>query len=230
MAAPVIRGNGGYASGTGAITPSYNGSTAVGDLALMFIETTGGETPTCSGWTAAPSSPQSVGSGTTGTKLTVLYRIVSNLATDNRTTNDPGDHCIATIVTIAVGTFNSSNPFNVSAGGTAGTATTLVSIPSVTTTVDDCLIVGATSGDLPDANGTSQFTFWSNGNLTGLTELFDVTRNAGNGGALGGFYGEKTTAGSTGVTTATASTSAVRGYVTLAIEPAPAAARRIFVM
>lgn len=217
MAVPSIRAVGAVISGTAAVTPAYPTGTAAGDLALMFCETTGGQTPTCSGWTELTS--QATGSGTAGTKATVLYRIVSDPATDNRTTNDPGDHIAARIIGITTGTFDSGDPFNTFGGSVDSSGTTSVTVTGVTTDRDECLVFAFVTGDLPDSNTTTQFASWANGSLTSVTERIDNSRSAGNGGAIGVASGSQATAGATGDFTVTATTSAVRGKICFAVQP-----------
>ena len=233
MAVPTIRGVGTVASGIGTIAPAYPTGTAAGDLVLMFIETTGGESPTCTGWSHTPSSPQATGLTTNGTKLSILYRTVSNPATDNRTTNDPGNHILARIIGITTGTFYTVDPFNTSAGGVdaIGGATNPQQISSITTTVADCLIFAAITGSLPDATGTTEFSNWTNANLASLTERIDNSTNSGNGGSLGVASGEKATAGSVGATEVDAVTtlSNFRANIQIAIAPVPPTLpRRVF--
>jgi hypothetical protein len=96
-----------------------------------------------------------------------------------------------------------------------------MSFPGVTTTVADCLIVHGCAQDT-DANSTATSGAPTNGNLTSLTERHDQTINAGAGGGIVVITGVKATAGATGNTTSTGSTSVTHAYVTLALAPRPA--------
>lgn len=216
MAIPTIRAVGAIASGTGTISPGLPTGTVAGDLLLMFVETAGGETPTCSGWTLATS--QATGSGTAGTKASILYKIAAG--SDATTTNDPGDHIAARIIGITTGTFNAGDPINDFAGGVDSSGTTSVTVGGYTTDRDDVLVFVFVTGDVdPAANGTAEFSSWANSNLSSLTERIDNVRTSGNGGALGVASGGKATAGAIGDTTVTAATSSLRGKICLGINP-----------
>ena len=130
---------------------------------------------------------------------------------------------MARIIAITAGTWNTSNPFNTSAGAVDSSATTSVSIGGVTTTVNDCLLLYGVSGSLPDGLGGAEFSSWSNGSLSSVTEQMDETTNKGNGGSLGMASGGLASFGASGAMTVTAATSAVRGKICLAIEPVAAA-------
>lgn len=219
MAAPTVRAVGGAASNTTAIAPGLPAGTVAGDLLLMFLETHGGEAITVSGWTQAPSSPQeSLGAGEQ-TRLTIFYKIAAG--GDATTTSDSGDHQIGRILGITAGTFDSANPFNVSAGD-VGSASATQTIPGATTTVDDCLVVvAACSGK--DANSTTYFSGWTNADLTSLTERVDNMTAFGGGGGIGVATGIKASAGAYAATTVTMGSLNASGHISLAIAPAAAA-------
>ncbi len=219
MAAPTVRAVGTVASGTGAITPGLPAGTVAGDLLIMFLETSN-QTITVSGWTQAPSSPQSYGAPY-NTRLTVFYKIA--VGADTRTTSDSGNHQIGRIIGITKGTFNATTPFNTSAGGTS--ASTPVSIPGSTTSVDECLIVAAAS-NWEDTGVSGRFGSWTNANLTSITERIDNNTSAGDGGGIGVATGIKATAGDYGTTTMTPG-SVGAAMISLAIQP-PAAVGSFF--
>ena len=105
------------------------------------------------------------------------------------------------------------------AGGVESTSDTSGSIPGVTTTVANALVVTALAASLPDATGTAQYSAWTNANLTSLTERVDNTRNAGNGGGLAVATGVKAAAGATGNTAVTLANSATKAMMSIAIKP-----------
>lgn len=220
MALPTIRAVGTAASGTAAISPGLPSGTVAGDLLVMALET-GKQAITVSGWTEAPDSPREAGAAPPGgSRLTLFYKIAAG--SDATTTSDSGNHQLGQIIGIQAGTFDSTTPFNVTAGSNQ-TSTTAVSIPGDTTTVNDCLILAFCTGDNPDSDTTTQFDSWANTDLANVTEQMDFTSSAGNGGAIGMASGEKATAGAYGATTATATNPADRGCISVAIAPAPAA-------
>jgi len=214
VAAPTFVAAGSVASSYNAITPALPGGIATNDILLLFLETAnqaisisnqnGGT------WTEVTNSPQSVGSGSSATRITVFWSRY-NGTQGAPTTSDSGDHQAGRIIAIR-GATTSGDPWNVTAGGVEATADTSGSIPGGTTTVANCLVVGAIATSLPDANGTSNFSAWANADLTSVTERTDNTRNSGNGGGLGIATGVKATAGAyttTGVTCGTATTKAM---------------------
>jgi hypothetical protein len=221
MALPTVRAVGTISSGSTstAATPGLPSGTVAGDFLLMFIETDN-QDATASGWTEAPSSPQTADTASASdTRLTVLYRIAQS-GRDATTTNAPGEHISARIIGITAGTYDTSNPFHQSAGGTDTTSDTSGSGPAVTTTLNDCLIIAACSnGNDPAANGTANYTI-SNASLGSVTERIDNTRIAGNGGGFGVISGTLATAGSSGNTTFTLAVASLKGMLTYAIAPA----------
>lgn len=218
---PVVRGTGAVNSGTGTIVLAEPAGTADNDLQLMFLECDGAESATCSGWAHTPSSPQVADTASaTDTKLSILYRIRSGAGT--LTTNDPGDHITGRIMNILGGTFNASNPFNTSAGGTDLTEDTSGSCPGAITTIKNCLIViAASSGFDPAVNGTTEYSGFTNANLTGIVEQIDNIRTSGNGGGIGVATGLYAGPGDYGSTTFTNANATLKAMISLAIEPAP---------
>ena len=206
------------AAGAGAITVSLPGTAAVGDLFLMLVETANQAVSAPSGWLEAPSSPQGVGTaaGTASTRISVFYCFVDGSQT-NPTIADSGDHQVAKI--ICYRGVDPVNPFNASAGSTKATASTTVTFPSVTTTVDGCRVLLIEAHALPDSNSTAIVSGHTNANLTDILEQLDQNTNAGNGGGFSLAGGTMEFAGATGTTSATLTTSAVGAHVTLALRP-----------
>jgi hypothetical protein len=163
-------------------------------------------------------SPQGTGSagGSSATCLTAFWSRY-NGTQGNPTVSDSGNHQVACMIAIR-GAASSGNPWEVTAGGVESTSDTSASIPGATTTVANTLVVVAVAGSLPDANGTSNFSGWSNASLANLTERTDNTRSSGNGGALGIATGEKVAAGAYGNTAVTHASSAVKGMLSIAIK------------
>ncbi len=227
MAAPIVRGVGATSHSAAGITPGLPTGTVEGDLLIAVIETRN-QTITMDGveWAEAPDSPQSV-TGQDTTRLTIFWVIETSGGVD-RTTNDSGNHQTGRIIGIQKDTFDavSATPFDVTAGGTQDDVTA-VSIPGDTTTIDDCLILAVATGHIPDAVGSTEFSGWTNSDLSSVTERMDDSTNRGDGGAFGAATGILATAGTFGATTATAVTSANRGVWSGAIAPAAAAAGSI---
>ncbi len=221
--APIPQAVGAMASGAAAITPLWPAHTD-NDIALLFVESCGGEAITLStpaGFVAVTNSPSSTGTTTNGTRISVFWCRATGTTMTDPVVADSGNHQIAFIETFR-GCIATGNPWDVTAATVKAAASTSVSITGVTTTVDNCLVVYAAAAD-NDANG-ARFSAEANASLTGLTERFDDGSNLGNGGGIGVWTGSKATAGATGTLTATV-TSSINAYLVLALKPAANAAR-----
>lgn len=202
-------------SGTGNVTVAWPAH-ATNDIALLFVESAGGEAVTLSAPTVfapVPGSPQSTGAGTAGTRLSVFWARATSAGMGNVTVSDPGDHVFAQILTYR-GAVTTGNPWDVTGGGVKSVAGTSLTVTGVTTTEPNTLIVQAATRD-NDANGAG-FSAQTNANLSGLTERTDDGTNAGNGGGFAVWDGRLANAGSTGSTTATV-TSSVNAFLTIAL-------------
>lgn len=116
---------------------------------------------------------------------------------------------------------DTTNPIHTSTTSTDSGTTFVAS--GVTTTVDECMIVHATTfTDDTGAYDVDSYESEANASLNSLTEKFDVffyTSASANGGEYG-LIGPKTIAGATGNTTATAdSANNYSATVTFAIQP-----------
>ncbi len=208
------------ASGTSTISPALPSGIAVNDILLMFIETANQASSISNQnggtWTAVANSPQGTGTaGGTGATMLTVYWSRYNGTQGAPTVSDSGDHQIGLILAFR-GAVTTGNPWDVTAGGTKGTASTTTTFGTVTTTVANDLIVLAASRD--DDSSSAEWSSWTNANLSGLTEQSDGGTTSGNGGGIGIATGLKATAGSTGSTTATV-TSSVDGHMTIALKP-----------
>jgi hypothetical protein len=216
VALPTFVNKGAFTSGTGNITVTLPASIAAGDLLLLFIESANEEVATPEGWNIAPSSPQGTGTAGSagGVRLSVFWRIATASESD-AVVGDSGNH--TTGIMMAFRGVDTVAPFNANAGSTAA-ATTAASFPGVTTTIIDCLIVHGCAVDT-DASSTATMGAATNANLGSITERHDQAVNTATGGGVVVITGTKATAGATGNTTATGSTSIARAYVTLALQP-----------
>jgi fibronectin type 3 domain-containing protein len=221
--APTFVAAGAVASGTGTITPALPSGIASGDILLLFAETSNQAISISNSnggtWAQVTNSPQGTGTAaaTSATRLTVFWSRY-NGTQGAPTLSDSGNHQIGRMIAIR-GAAASGNPWDVTAGGVEATSDTSGSIPGATTTVSNTLVVVAAAGSLPDATGTSNFSAWTNANLTSLTERIDNTQNPGNGGALGIATGVKATAGAYGNTAVTHASAANKAMLSIAIKP-----------
>jgi hypothetical protein len=222
-AAPTYQAVGPLVGGTGAQTvvwPTHQS----GDVALLLIETANqAATPmlsTPAGFVEVTNSPQGTGTagGTAATRLAVYWKRATTSAEASPRVADSGDHQVAIIITFR-GVIASGNPWDVTAGNVAATASTSVLIPGATTTVANTLVVAIVCNGTDTS--TAQTSGWTNANLvpTSLTERADGGSFAGNGGGFGVATGVKETAGAYGATTATLATSSVQGRMSIALKP-----------
>lgn len=218
---PTIVGVGAYQGAAGSITHTIGGTSGIsepGDLILIFLESANEAytAPAGGGYIAAPQSPIGFGAAAAAnsTRLTIFYKF-SNGAETTYVTGDSGDH--NSVGSMVIRGVDKVNPFNVSAANTAGPATALT-LPAVTTTVPETMIVLAVATDL-DLGSTAIFSALTNANLTSLTERIDGSTAQQDGGGLGVFTGLKATAGTTGTTAVTQSASEETARITLALSP-----------
>jgi Family of unknown function (DUF6701)/Concanavalin A-like lectin/glucanases superfamily len=219
-AAPAFQAAGAAVSATGSVTPAWPVH-AAGDVALLFVESAGGQVATLStaaGFVAVANSPQATGAGAAGTQITVFWARATSAAMPSPTVADPGNHVYAQILTYR-GVIASGNPWDITAGGVKTPASTSVTVTGVTTTVPNTLVVQAVARDNDSA--AAAFSAETNANLTGIAERSDAGTTSGNGGGIAVWDGVKATAGATGNTTATV-TSSINAFLTVALLPADA--------
>jgi hypothetical protein len=207
-------------TGVGAVSPAWPAH-AAGDIALLVVESAGGEAVTLStaaGFAALPNSPQATGAGTAGTRLTVFWARATSSAMTAPTIADPGDHVYARIFTYR-GAIATGSPWDVTGGGVKATDT--VTVTGVTTTVANTRIVQAATRD--DDSAAASFALQTNPTLTGIAERHDAGTTQGNGGGFAVWDGVMAAAGATGNTTSTVVNS-VNGFLTLALRPQGASA------
>jgi hypothetical protein len=220
---PTFVAKGTFTSGTAAITPGLpagiQGGVPQSDLLLLFVETANQAMAAPAGWTQVTNSPQSTGTAAAagGVRLTVFYKFAAASETAP-TLADSGDH--QTSIIMAFRGVDNTTPFNVTAGGVTTPASTAVSCPAATTTAANCLVVNAIALDA-DLASTTNLSAVANTNLSSVALQHTQTVIAGAGGGLAVVTGGKAAAGSTGSTTATDTTSEVRTYLTMALNPAP---------
>lgn len=219
--APAFQAAGAAVSAAAPVTPAWPAH-AIDDIALLFIESTGGQPATLStpaGFVAVLNSPQATGAGTAGTRLTVFWARATSTAMASPTVANPGNHVYAQILTYRA-VYASGNPWDVTGGGVKAAASTTVTVTGVTTTVANTLIVQAVARD--NNSAAAAFSLQTNGNLTGIAERSDAGTVSGNGGGFAVWDGVKAAAGATGNTTATV-TSSINAFLTVALRPATSA-------
>ena len=215
--APLFQAAGVKADGTGAVSPSWPTHQS-GDIALLIVETAGGEPATLSsaqGFASVSGSPQGDNVDINGTVLTVWWKRATTSSEPAPTVADSGNHTYAKIITFR-GAVATGNPWDVTAGNaTAGTGSASFSIPGgVTTTANTLVVAITTNSDAQSASG------WTNADLSTLTERVDEYSGLGNNGAISVATGIKVTAGTFAATTGSLSGSSRQARMAIALKAA----------
>ena len=214
-AAPAFQAAGTAVSSTSDVSVSWPAH-AIGDVALLFVESRGNEPAnlaTANGFAQVPN-PQFINSDT-GTRITVFWARATSTSMAAPQLTDPGNRSYSQIITYR-GVINTGNPWDVTGGGIKTGASTTVTVASVITTVPDTLIVQVASRNNDSA--AAAFSNQTNGNLTALTERSDAGTTQGNGGGFSVWDGVFTAAGATGATSAVV-TSSENAFLTIALKP-----------
>lgn len=218
-----VRAVGTVASGTGAISPGLPAGTVYADLLVMFLETANGAAISAAGWTQAPGSPQD--EATDLTRLTVLWRWAEGTSPAT-TTSDSGNHQIGRIIGFSgCAPWDNVSPFSATAGSTSSTSSTSATVPGVTTSVANQLLIYAI-GITRDISSTAEFSGWTNAALTSVTEQIDNATTSGTGGGIGVATGFLASPGAAGNMTATLALAGRKNYWCGALVPSVAAPPR----
>lgn len=205
----------GLFSGTGNLVVASVSGVVANDLILLFVESANQPIVAPSGYTEVFGSPIATGTANTssGVALQAFYRFT--VGSDSGTTvTDSGDH--TTAIKVVYRGVDTITPFDVDAVRTTkAIASTSSVFPAITTITDNALIVHASALNLDLASNTTTGTA-TNANLTSLTERHDQTVTTGFGGGLVILDGLLETAGDSGDTTATV-TSTTQVYLTIAL-------------
>lgn len=198
-------------SGTSNVKFSLPSTAEVGDLAMVFVETGGENTG------ASISGYSSITIRQGNTRIAVFYKVLESTAAIELEVNAANHHQYYAVC-IKKGSFDSGTPINVSTTNTQA-STKSVSITGATSTADNCLVIAASAGALPDAASSEDVKTPVNASVTELTTVVSQTTEAGDGGALFVVRGIKEAKGAYGTTTATATTEAERANTSFAIQP-----------
>jgi hypothetical protein len=193
---------------------------AVDDIGILVIETSGNDSTisvtTPSGWQSVPGSPVTDIADATGSKLQVWWKRAASTSEAGAEVPDSGDHQFARIYTFR-GCASSGNPWDVTTTGNKTTASTTATVPAVTTTVGNTLIVMIV-GRPNDSGSTTHFGVPSNANLTDIAERGEVGSVGNNGGGFVVATGVKASAGDTGTSTLTKTDSTTDTYMVIALK------------
>lgn len=215
MAAPNAQAVGTLVHGTtGAVSVAWP-THASGDIAFLIVESAGSRNITLS--TPAGFVPLTYGLGTvqatSGTRLTIWWCRATSSSMASPAVTPAADHSDAVIVTVR-GAIADGDPVEAFAYTNKSSASTSVTWPAVTTVTNDCLILNIGTRD-NDAAGAA-LSSSANASLASVAEGADDGTTDGNGGGIFTVSGTLATAGSSGTTTATV-TSSQNMLVTLAI-------------
>lgn len=199
---------------TGAHTLLMSADVQENDIVLVLCHTSAEALATPSGYTAL--TPQSTGTAATaGSVGLYAFWKRAGASEGNVSIADSGDHTISGLVLIR-GCVESGDPFDVTAGDVQASASTSVVYPSVTTTVDNALIllIAAHGVDI----STDTISIAANSSLCRLTQDLSHQSTTGTGGGFAVTSGLKRQKGATGTGSAT-TTSSLQARMTLALKP-----------
>lgn len=224
MAAPTFISAGTINGAINSTNISWGAGHQADDIGVLLVHTSNQALPsTPSGWTPFSSTP--VGTGTAGAAgavmLTVFWKRATSSTEAAASLGDSGDHQIGQILVFR-GCETTGSPIDAEAADT-GASSTSVTMPGVTTTGADRLVV-ACAAQAIDGVSSARFSAWTNVALTGFTEITDSALGTGTGGGFGAGAGVKATAGAVGSSTATLSAASAQARLTFALKPPGAVA------
>lgn len=183
------------------------------DIFVLIAETDNGAVTPPAGWAQMPNSPV-IQTNAPTSRLHVWWKRATS-SESNPTFPAPTDHVIGRIVAIS-GCPTTGDPWDVTASGTDDTTDTSGSVPGLTTTEINELIMGIVSSGFDNGtNVSSWYSAWVNTTIQSptaegvATERIDNAHTQGNGGTIGMATGFKPVAGTvnpTDVTVFTATT------------------------
>lgn len=224
-AAPVWKAGGPpfTANSAGSLTPQLPLHQA-GDVFIMVMSALGNTNyplTDAQGFAELPNSPQHNAGSTLNSRLHAWWkRVPLNAAPNSQTPATIGDVASddfkIALVCLIRGCRTTGNPFDVTAGDTA-VSSTVVSVPGVTTTVDNCLVMAISTHRL-DVN-PRQFSGWGNTDLANVTQHVNQSTTAGVGFGIGIAVGTKAAHGAVGATTATLGAASDQAHLCIALAP-----------
>jgi hypothetical protein len=219
MAVPAVVAVGAVASGTTTITPALPAGASAGHLLVTLAESTGNQIYTLpTGWAHFLGEPVNLD---TTTRLTVIYRFMQAGDTAPALALPGGDHAVGRMLAIS-GVRATGNPWDVASPATESVADTSAVWNSVTTTVDECLILLCISTGRDNANTANMGAVTGGTGLTNFVERIDNGIATGAGGWVGLVTASKLTAGATGTPGATMGSTDGKALLTVALAPVAA--------
>jgi len=220
---PTYFKSGAYAASTSAPTCAWPTLTQADDIAILVVESENQaiSLTTANGFVQlGDQANKAAGAATTdpANRIAVYWkRLVGSDSVP--VVADSGNH---TSVQIHVfrGCRATGDPWDVWAEGNDGGADdTHPVLPAVTTTVQNTLIVliCGTSYNISSGTSTTEFSSWTNANLTGITERADNANTSGLGGGHGMATGVRAATGDIGTTAVTLAHTSYKGTMVIAL-------------
>jgi len=218
-------GAGAFRSGTGALTGAtavnFNAGIRTGDLLFILIHSVNETITIPTGWTeVGDQTVQAVGTAAAqeAVRLAVCYKFAVTPEA-SVTIADSGNLTCAQ--SMAFRFVNRYNPFIATSGGAQASTTANTTLPAITTTVPESLILFAMAVGEDNAS-TANFTSLTNANLTGITERIDQTVGTQTGGGLAAWTATSTLARNIGTSTAAKNGAWLdsTAYLTIGLRPA----------
>lgn len=210
--------------GTGAINVPYPLGVRSNDFLLLLVACGGESTVTTvpSGWTEIDAGRTDIAT-TAGVKLRVFWKLHDTAYPNYNDTGsaqtisvaDHGDHTFG--VMLAWRGVNTTTPIDGSLWTSSSSATTTLTFPDITTTVDNCLVLGV-AADPSDTTNSTYGAITAAG-LTTTAERFDDGTTQGHGSALYCMQGQRTSAGTVGTFSVAKTTSTTYVCRVIAIRP-----------
>lgn len=204
---------------SGAVPIAFPQPVYIGDLLMLFVESANETIATPSGWTpigtqAGTGSAASAG----GVRLAAFYKFATQTEVNATTIiiADSGNHTYVAMMSFRG--VSTTSPINVASAYAATAASTAMTFPTVTTTVNDCWVINACALDFDGVGG--RVSGWTNSGLSSLIERFDDCSTTGVGGGLAINTGVRSSAGAVGATTATQASALAYVALTVALTPA----------
>ncbi len=211
---------GAWTVGTTSLVPPLPAGMVAGDLMLLVMHTANHAVTTPTGWTEVTGSPISAGTANAagGVRITVYYRWwVSGDATP---TVSVTSGTVTNGMIFGYRGVDMTTPFDATpTSNIVAAASTTLTMAGITTVTANAWIVHSVGRD-QDLNNAAAVASPVNTNLTGMTERHDQVVNTGVGGGIYVQDGIMGSAGATGDTTAT-QTSSIAVNLTVALRPSP---------
>lgn len=220
-----------WTTGTGALTVPW-GAHLTNYVGMMFVHHANQAVATPTDWTAIESQGTGTGGSAGSVGLQMFWKRAASAAESDVSVADAGDHTFA-VIRVFSGVLESGDVIDVHNGDVDAGGSALVTVPTITTTVDNAYVIGAVA-NATDI-GTTQINSipgFTNANLAALARLdFGLGANGaagvwqattGVGGGINVFGGFKAAAGAVGTTSATLVTSTLQARAICALKPQPA--------